>query len=145
MSKPPDTAGAIQAMKAASRGPRIKSPVYEWLAARHDELVAAFESQPPKWKALAAYLAQGGVKNADGQPPSAATVRTSWLRVEASMAARKHRRPPAGETRLNASDTPRRSDPDPPPKRARATSARRQDDHDDDADDEPNFDGTLKG
>jgi hypothetical protein len=96
MSKPPrpepDTAGAIMAMKARARGPRRKSPIYEWLAARHDELAAAFRKTPPSWTALADYLGQGGVMNVDGALPTPSAVRTSWLRVEADLARKRGRR-----------------------------------------------------
>lgn len=92
MTKPsgPDTDGYLRAIKAnARRGPRRKSPVYEWLAARHDELVAAFKRTPPSWTVLAKYLAEGGVLNADGVPPTPSAVRTSWLRVEADLARKR--------------------------------------------------------
>jgi hypothetical protein len=47
-------------MRAVTRGPRKKSPVYEWLAARHDSLVREFAKQQPSWTALAKYLGGGG-------------------------------------------------------------------------------------
>jgi hypothetical protein len=92
MSKTPDVAGALEAMKAVVRGPRIKSPVYEWLHARYDPLSAAFAERSPSWKALAKYLADGGIMNADGVAPTPAAVRSSWLRVEADIARRRARR-----------------------------------------------------
>jgi len=57
-------------MRAVTRGPRKKSPVYEWLAARHDSLVREFAKQQPSWTALAKYLGGGG------DPPTPAAVRS---------------------------------------------------------------------
>jgi hypothetical protein len=85
MSKTPDLAGAIDAMKAITRGPRKKSPVSEWLSARYDGLSAAFRERPASWKALADYLGDGGVLNAEGQRPTASSVRSAWIRLEAEM------------------------------------------------------------
>lgn len=90
--KTPDLAGALAAMKTASRGPGIKSPVYAWLASHHDALTAAFAKQAPSWKALAKYLADGGITNANGVAPTPTTVRSSWLRVEADIARKRGRR-----------------------------------------------------
>nr|WP_294557709.1 hypothetical protein [uncultured Rhodopila sp.] len=93
MSKPPDLAGAIAAMRATARGPHRKSPVYEWLAARHNALAAEFAKQPPSWTALAKYLSDGGIMNADGKPLTPSAVRSSWLRVEADYRRKRDRRP----------------------------------------------------
>jgi hypothetical protein len=91
MRKTPDVAGALEAMKSASRGPGVRSPVYEWLAAQHDALSAAFAKRPPSWKALARYLADGGIMNVDGRPPTPASVRSSWIRLEVDIAKRRNR------------------------------------------------------
>src|ERR1700678_902490 len=89
MSTSPDLKGALEAMKAAVRGPRRKSPVYEWLAARYDPLTTAFRTSQPAWKALAVYLGKGGVMGADGIPATAAAVRATWLRVQADKERRR--------------------------------------------------------
>lgn len=135
MSKtPPDLAGALEAMKAATRGPRKRSPVYTWLANRHDGLAEAFRSQPPSWKSLAKYLADGGVLNADGQPPTPAAVRTSWMRVEADLARKRASRGRSQTT------TP----PAPHQERIRAPVSI-DDDETDDGPPLPDFSKTLKG
>lgn len=104
MSRTPDLAGALDAMKAITRGPRKKSPVYQWLAARYDGLSAAFRERPASWKALADYLGDGGVLNAEGQRPTPASVRSAWLRLETEMIRKRGqlgRHQPPGEPAAN--------------------------------------------
>ena len=67
MSKGPDVAGALAAMRSTpTRGRGHTSPAYEWLHKRHGALAQAFAERPPSWKALAVYLGQNGVMGADG-------------------------------------------------------------------------------
>jgi hypothetical protein len=90
MSKGPDVAGALAAMRSTpTRGRGHTSPAYEWLHKRHGALAQAFAERPPSWKALAVYLGQNGVMGADGNPPTAAALRSAWLRVLANVARRK--------------------------------------------------------
>jgi len=112
--QPPDLAGAIRSMAAVVRGPRKKSPVNEWLAARYDGLAKAFQTKPPSWKALADYLGDGGVMNADGQRPTPASVRSAWLRVEADVIRKRARRGPSLPD-VPSAPTATRSDYDNPP------------------------------
>src|SRR5262245_5997275 len=101
-TKRPDLAGALAAMKAApARGRGRRSSAYEWLRARHDGLVAAFAERPPSWKALAGYLGANGITGADGRPPTAAALRSAWLRVTAD-AARRRASQPTGQPRSEA-------------------------------------------
>jgi|tagenome__1003787_1003787.scaffolds.fasta_scaffold19912411_2 hypothetical protein len=90
--KTPDIKGALEAMKAASRGRR--SPLHEWLSANYDALEAAFSTAQPSWNALADYLAKGGVMGGGGKPASPAAVRQAWLRIQADVARRRTRSPP---------------------------------------------------
>lgn len=93
-----DVAGALAAMRQApGRGRGRKSEIYRWMAARYDALSAAFEKEPPSWTGLARYFAEGGMMGTDGLPPSAAAVRSAWLRVSEAMN-RKRRRPSAPQT-----------------------------------------------
>lgn len=89
MVKIPDVAGALTAINSMRRGPRVKSPVYEWLASNHATLAAAFAKRPASWKALADYLGDGGVVTADNRRPSPVAVRSAWLRVEADLARKR--------------------------------------------------------
>src|SRR5262245_46484122 len=101
-TKTPDLAGALAAMKAApARGRGRRSSAYEWLRARHDGLVAAFAERPPSWKALAGYLGANGITGAGGGPPTAAALRSAWLRVTAD-AARRHASQPRSEAARRA-------------------------------------------
>ena len=90
-SDDPELAGALAAMSAPRRGPRRTSPVYQWMAVRYDGLAAAFMKMPPSWVALAEYLSGLGVMGADGKPPSAAAVRSAWLRLEVAMTRKRGR------------------------------------------------------
>jgi hypothetical protein len=85
-----DLAGALAAMKKASRGRRRPSPVYQWLETNYDGLAAAFRRESPSWINLAGYLSEHGVTGAEGRRPSPAAVRAAWLRVDK---ARQRRRP----------------------------------------------------
>jgi hypothetical protein len=114
MSGTDDIDAALAAMRqSATKGRGRKSAPYQWLAARHDALVAAFAEEPPSWPALAAFLAERGIMNADGKPPTAEGLRKVWLRVR--QAAEK---PPSSEPRPQAKparDAAERSPPDDEP------------------------------
>jgi hypothetical protein len=85
-----DTAAALAVIRTApARGHGRRSPVYEWLAERHDDLAEDLNKPHPAWTALAKYLAEGGVMDANGDPPTGATVRSTWLRVKEQTAKRK--------------------------------------------------------
>lgn len=101
----PDLKGALERMKAATRGHRRRSPVYQWLAARYDGLEAAFRTSQPSWKALADYLAEGGIMGADGAPVSPPALRATWLRVQAEATRRRAQsKPPDLATKSAAPD-----------------------------------------
>ena len=115
MSKEPDVAGALAAIRSTSggRGRGNRSGVYEWLFARYEQLAKGFEETPPGWKALAAYLAEHGIKGADNKPPTAVSTRSAWLRVvqmKTKRNAKKAEAEPApvqpDQTRLNAPPPP---------------------------------------
>jgi hypothetical protein len=112
MSKP-TAAGAFQAMKAVRRGPRVKGPVYEWLSSNYAELARGFRQTSPSWTGLAKYLADNGVLTVDGKPPTANSVRMTWLRVEADQVRRTRRsRAPSDDT--HTADPPPAAPTSPP-------------------------------
>jgi hypothetical protein len=85
----PDLASALKAMRQApGRGRGRKSEIYRWMAARHDAMAAAFAKEPPAWTALAKFLAEAGMRTAEGLPPTAASVRSTWMRVTQQAARR---------------------------------------------------------
>jgi hypothetical protein len=102
----PDLKGALERMKTATRGHRRRGPVYEWLAARYDGLEAAFRTSQPSWKALADYLAEGGVMGADGVPISPPALRATWLRVQAEVTRRRARSKPPDTAPQSATSDP---------------------------------------
>src|SRR5580704_2950856 len=88
--KGPDVAGALAAMRSAPAvGRGRKSEAYEWLHARHKALAQAFAERPPSWKALAVYLGENGITGGNGKPPTAAALRSAWLRVLGNVARRR--------------------------------------------------------
>jgi hypothetical protein len=91
-TKTPSAAEALEAMRTVKRGPNVRSPIYQWLADQHDELALGFRKIPPSWTTLAKFLADHGITNADGRPPTPVAVRTSWLRVEAEFQRKRTRR-----------------------------------------------------
>ena len=97
MARKPDAdlASALAAMRQASgRGRGRKSAIYQWMAVRHADLVAAFKKEPPSWTGLAKFFADHGMMSADGLPPTAAAVRSTWMRVDQTATRRKAARNP---------------------------------------------------
>jgi hypothetical protein len=85
----PDLAGALAAMKSQTgRGRGRKSEMYRWMDARHDALAAAFAKEPPSWTGLAKFFTEAGMLTADGLPQTAASVRSTWMRVTQTRARR---------------------------------------------------------
>jgi hypothetical protein len=78
----PDLSEALAAM--ASRGPSRSSPLYQWLEANNDALALAVRRKPPAWTKLANYLGEHGVTGAEGKPPTPASVRSAWRRLDAA-------------------------------------------------------------
>jgi hypothetical protein len=58
------------------------------MEARHDALVAAFAKEPPSWTGLAKFFSDAGMLTADGLPQTAASVRSTWMRVTQTRARR---------------------------------------------------------
>jgi hypothetical protein len=64
-----------------------QSPLYRWLRRHHDELgalldAAAADGRPPDWAALAGILAEAGLTDGSGNPPTSANTRRTWWRVK---------------------------------------------------------------
>jgi hypothetical protein len=55
---------------------------------RHAALAAAFDETPPAWAVVAAQMADHGITDADGKPPTAMGARQTWYRVRRDVAAR---------------------------------------------------------
>jgi hypothetical protein len=71
----------------SSRGRGQRSPAYRWLKANHDALSSAFADTPPNWGGMAASMAEAGLTDADGKPPTKDGARQTWFRVRRDVAA----------------------------------------------------------
>jgi hypothetical protein len=90
MAKELDTAAVLAVTRRTpGRGRGRKSALYLWMAARHDALAAGFAKEPPSWTALAQFFTEQGMLSTDGLPQSAASVRSTWVRVTQAAARRK--------------------------------------------------------
>jgi hypothetical protein len=70
--------------------------LYGWMRVRYASFRALLaESRRPNWMRIAAGLAQLGVLDGRGHPPTAATARQTWWKVRRDIAARSNRSGPA--------------------------------------------------
>jgi hypothetical protein len=74
---------ALMAALQADASPR-QSPIYKWLDACHDELLAKLGGQRVNWRAFAAYLKKVGLTDGKGREPTASVARNAWHRVKLS-------------------------------------------------------------
>lgn len=75
---------------ATKRGSR--SPLYLWFRQNHLQLAARFKRYPPAWNTLAAQLAEQGVRDANGNPPTAISARDAWYRARMDVDAMRAKR-----------------------------------------------------
>jgi hypothetical protein len=75
--------------RTPGRGRGRKSELYRWMAARHDALAAGFAKDPPSWTGLAKFFTDAGMLSTDGLPQTAASVRSTWIRVTQAAARKK--------------------------------------------------------
>jgi hypothetical protein len=88
-------AEALAAMaQAAGRGRGRHSPLYLWFRQHHDELAAGFAQNAPAWQALAGFLGEQGILDANGNKPTARGARDAWWRVRRDVAKARARPPP---------------------------------------------------
>jgi len=100
-----------------------RSPLYEWLWARHDTLAADLNPpRVPNWTLMAEGFAKQGIMGGKGQPPTPTVVRKTWGKVNQAKGVRLRRRvdknpaavaaPSAGQAQLPPGIQP--AEPDPP-------------------------------
>lgn len=77
-------------LKRALASGRGRSPVYRWLRQRHDQLAEAMREigGRPNWRGLADLMMEQGVRDGRGHPPTAATVREQFRKVQRDMKAK---------------------------------------------------------
>jgi len=78
---------------APAHGRGRKSAIYLWFLKNHDALAEAFALNAPAWTDLAGYLANQGLKDGNGNPPSARGTRDVWFRVRQEVKQRQAREP----------------------------------------------------
>jgi hypothetical protein len=86
-----------QVREALRSNPRGHSPLFLWMRAHHDDLVAEFSANPPNWQQLAQIFHAEGLTDRTGKAPSAAMARLTWYRVRQAAAQAKaeaKRKPP---------------------------------------------------
>jgi len=70
-----------------------RSPLYEWLWARHDTLAADLNPpRVPNWTLMAEGFAKQGITDGKGQPPTPTVVRKTWGKVNQAKGVRLRRR-----------------------------------------------------
>jgi hypothetical protein len=74
------TRGA-KAILAQVERPYERSPLFEWLSAHHDDVVAAAAGRRVEWSRLCGEFESAGLTGRDGKPASATTARKTWQRV----------------------------------------------------------------
>lgn len=67
---------------------RRHSPLYEWLWARHKDLIVELNPpRTPNWTALAKQFGAMGIYDGEGKEPKPVTVRQTWVKVDRDMGA----------------------------------------------------------
>ncbi len=74
------TRGA-KAILAQVERPYERSPLFEWLLAHHDDVVAAAAGRRVEWSRLCGEFESAGLTRRDGKPVNATTARKTWQRV----------------------------------------------------------------
>lgn len=77
--RPGDDLSELKGVMTRAHGRGVRSPLYRWMHARHDELLDVFAR--PRWEAVAEFFAGKGIKDGDGKPALPETVRATWYRV----------------------------------------------------------------
>lgn len=100
-----DALAVMQSARAHGRG--RKSAIYLWFLKNHDALAEAFALNAPAWTDLAAYLAGQGLKDGNGNTPTARGTRDVWFRVRQEVKQRPPRVPsPVVSTALGGKIAP---------------------------------------
>jgi len=80
---------AVDRVIAEGMSAPARSQVYLWMKRNHARLAAQFEGVRVQWAGVAETLAELGIRDVNGNPPKAASVRRTWWRVRRDVAASK--------------------------------------------------------
>jgi hypothetical protein len=75
--------GETVRVRAALASIAGRSPLQDWLRRNRTLVQARFAVSRPRWASVARMLAELGVVDAHGQPPTAQAARQAWYRVRA--------------------------------------------------------------
>ena len=82
-----DHSGEADRVWAALTNIEGRSPLQDWLRRNRTLVEARFALSRPRWASVAAMLAELGVVDAHGRPPTAQATRQAWYRVRAERPA----------------------------------------------------------
>ena len=76
----PSDARVLQVLGVGKDGGR-HSPLYVWMQEHHAALKAEFETRGPQWAERTRAMAEAGLVDGDGDPPTQRTAMQTWYRV----------------------------------------------------------------
>ena len=105
----------VQGMAAKAAGPDLKkvlsareggrhSPLYAWMKKHYAALSAEFEEHGARWEARVKAMAEAGLKDAEGKPPTVRGAQQTWYRVRREMERKKPAPKPAHRAAPAVSD-----------------------------------------
>src|SRR4051812_30332987 len=82
---------------AMEAGASRRSPLRRWMEDNRESFAKtlAEAGSRPNWTAIARVLAEDGLKDADGNPPTAKTATQTWWKVNSAPASSRRRKPEA--------------------------------------------------
>jgi hypothetical protein len=84
----PDPPPPPDATEAAFDNARSRSPLQDWMRKHHTMLARRLKERRLLWSEIARVLAEQGVRDAKGNPPTADAARRAWTRVTEGRASR---------------------------------------------------------
>jgi hypothetical protein len=83
MGKDPHKDGSMERVRDRMLAKNGRSPLYAWFQKNHDGFADALRAvKRPDWAEVAAALADEGVLDGSGKPPTPTTVRQTWHKVK---------------------------------------------------------------
>lgn len=76
---------AVLSARGAGKGRGARSPLYAWMRKHYAELKAEFEANGPHWVARTQAMAEIGLTDQDGKPPTVRTAQQTWYRLIREM------------------------------------------------------------
>lgn len=112
----PSDARVLQVLAVGKDGGR-HSPLYVWMQEHHATLKAEFEARGPQWAERTRAMAEAGLVDGDGDPPTQRTAMQTWYRVCRAERRKAGSTPAAAGTLASpgVSKQPSKPAPTPPP------------------------------